>query len=75
MVAGFTYDHMGGYGPFLLAGAIACALSGVLMITLPAYPIWQRAAQHGASLPQTNELPHTKELPHTNEPLALDPEA
>jgi predicted MFS family arabinose efflux permease len=75
MVAGFTYDHMGGYGPFLLAGAIGCALSGVLMITLPAYPIWQRAAQHGASLPQTNELPHTKELPHTNEPLALDPEA
>ena len=69
LVAGFTYDHMGGYGPFLLAGAIGCALSGVLMITMPAYPIWQRAAQHEAS------LPHSNELPHTNEPLALDPEA
>ena len=45
MLAGFTYDHLGGYGPFLLAGAIGCALSGVLMITLPAYPIWQRTAK------------------------------
>jgi len=50
MVAGVIYDRMGGYGPFLLAGAVGCALSGVLMITLPAYPDWQRTAREPVSL-------------------------
>lgn len=42
MTAGIIYDQAGGYGPFLLAGAIGCALGGVLMMTLPAYPIWTK---------------------------------
>ena len=50
MVAGVSYDHWGGYGPFLLAGAIGCALSGFIMITLPVYPKWQRTAGEGATL-------------------------
>jgi hypothetical protein len=29
---------MGGYGPFLIIGTIGCALSGVLMISMPSYP-------------------------------------
>jgi predicted MFS family arabinose efflux permease len=50
MLAGFTYDHMGGYEPFLLIGAIGCALSGVLMLTLPPYPVWQRTEQQQEAL-------------------------
>jgi hypothetical protein len=34
-MAGYIYDHMGGYGPFLLIGTVGCAIGGVLMITLP----------------------------------------
>jgi len=41
MVAGLIYDLAGGYGPFLAAGAIGCTLGGILMITLPTYPVWQ----------------------------------
>lgn len=40
MLAGVIYDMANGYGPFLLAGAAGCALGGVLMISLPAYPKW-----------------------------------
>jgi predicted MFS family arabinose efflux permease len=50
LLAGVIYDHWGGYGPFLLAGAIGCALSGFLMITLPAYPDWQRTVPEEAAL-------------------------
>jgi predicted MFS family arabinose efflux permease len=62
MVAGFTYDHLGGYGPFLLAGGIGCALSGVLMLTLPAYPMWQRATDEDVEVARVHSVP------------ALDPE-
>ncbi|MET0366489.1 MAG: MFS transporter, partial [Sphingobium sp.] len=44
MAAGIVYDQAGGYGPFLLAGGIGCALSGLLMMSLPAYPVWQKTA-------------------------------
>ncbi|HEX7873742.1 MAG TPA: MFS transporter [Sphingobium sp.] len=44
MAAGIVYDQAGGYGPFLLAGGIGCALSGLLMMSLPAYPVWRKAA-------------------------------
>ena len=43
MLAGVIYDMADGYGPFLLAGAAGCALGGVLMISLPAYPKWAEA--------------------------------
>lgn len=42
LTAGIIYDKMGGYGPFLLAGAIGCTLGGVLMVSLPAYPTWAK---------------------------------
>jgi hypothetical protein len=51
MVAGVIYDRSGGYGPFLIAGAIGCAFSGFLMISLPAYPKWQRIAGEGVPSP------------------------
>jgi MFS family permease len=34
-VAGYTYDRLGGYTPFLIAGTIGCALSGLLIVSLP----------------------------------------
>ncbi len=40
-VAGYTYDNFGGYAPFLIAGTIGCAFSGLLMISLPPYPDWE----------------------------------
>lgn len=41
MIAGAVYDSTGGYEPFLLAGAIGCALGGVLIFSLPVYPKWE----------------------------------
>lgn len=38
---GVIYDHFGGYGPFLMAGAVGCVFGGILMISLPAYPAWE----------------------------------
>lgn len=45
LVGGFVYDTFGGYGPFLLAGAIGCAFGGALIISLPAYPRWEKKEQ------------------------------
>lgn len=42
LLAGAVYDLSGGYGPFLLAGAIGCAFGGLMIISLPAYPKWER---------------------------------
>jgi len=38
LVAGLIYDRSGGYGPFLILGAIGCGLAGLLVLTLPAFP-------------------------------------
>jgi predicted MFS family arabinose efflux permease len=40
MLAGLTYDLSGGYRLFLLAGTVGCALSGLLIVSMPAYPDW-----------------------------------
>jgi predicted MFS family arabinose efflux permease len=42
LVAGLAYDQLGGYGPFLLAGAIGCAFGGAMIVSLPAYPKWEK---------------------------------
>jgi predicted MFS family arabinose efflux permease len=42
-VAGLIYDHAGGYDPFLIAGTVGCALSGVLIASLPRSPDWTAA--------------------------------
>lgn len=42
LLAGMIYDRAGGYGPFLVAGAIGCALGGILMMTMPRYPAWEK---------------------------------
>lgn len=44
-LAGLIYDTYGGYGPFLLVGAIGCTVGGVLMVSLPAYPAWDGVAK------------------------------
>lgn len=49
MVAGVIYDLADGYGPFLLLGAIGCALGGALIISLPRYPDWEARRQEEAS--------------------------
>ena len=38
LLAGRIYDTMGGYEPFLLAGAIGTAIGGLIIVTLPPYP-------------------------------------
>ena len=40
-VAGLIYDLAGGYGPFLLAGTVGCAIGGALLVSLPPYPNWE----------------------------------
>lgn len=42
MAAGISYDAFGSYGPFLIAGAMGCMLGGMLMVALPAYPVWEQ---------------------------------
>ena len=32
-----TYDHFGNYTVFLIAGTVGCALSGLLMISMPKF--------------------------------------
>jgi MFS family permease len=44
LAAGAVYDLSGGYGPFLLAGAIGCAFGGLMIISLPGYPKWDNKA-------------------------------
>lgn len=34
-MAGYIYDNMGGYSPFLIIGTIGCAIGGLIMISLP----------------------------------------
>lgn len=48
LVAGLVYDNLGGYGPFLLAGAIGCAFGGVMIMSLPAYPKWEKKEPEAA---------------------------
>ena len=43
LLAGVTYDLIGNYTPFLIAGTIGCALGGLLMVSLPSYPKWETA--------------------------------
>lgn len=40
LLAGYAYDSSGGYGPFLILGAIGCLIGGLLVITLPKAPSW-----------------------------------
>ena len=43
LLAGYAYDSSGGYGPFLILGAIGCLIGGLLVITLPKAPSWTEA--------------------------------
>lgn len=52
MLAGITYDRFGGYGPFLAPGAVACALAGILLFSLPVYPVWGSEETKPARPPQ-----------------------
>ncbi len=42
LVAGRIFDTFGDYTPFLIAGTIGCALSGLLIISMPRYPVWEK---------------------------------
>ena len=42
LIGGLVYDNFGNYGPFLAAGAVGCILGGIIMITLPRYPEWEK---------------------------------
>ena len=46
-LAGAIYDNFGGYGPFLIVGAVGCVFGGIVMISLPSYPVWQDKAAAG----------------------------
>ncbi|MBV1688694.1 MFS transporter [Novosphingobium sp. G106] len=42
LVGGVIFDTFGSYSMFLLAGAIGCAFGGLMMISLPGYPKWEK---------------------------------
>lgn len=39
--AGLVYDRIGGYEPFLVAGTVGSIIAGLLIFSLPPYPVWQ----------------------------------
>jgi hypothetical protein len=43
LLAGMTFDLTGSYSTFLLIGTIGCFFSGLLILTLPRYPVWRHA--------------------------------
>ncbi|MBU6268355.1 MAG: MFS transporter [Sphingomonadales bacterium] len=42
LLAAVAHDRAGSYGPFLIVGAVGCALSGLIMISMPRYPVWEK---------------------------------
>ena len=48
LLAGLTYDLSGGYGLFLLTGTVGCAVGGLLIISMPAYPDWDKREKAAA---------------------------
>ncbi len=49
LAAGATYDLAGSYTPFLAVGVVGSLLSGVLIWTLPQYPVWSASDGNGQS--------------------------
>ena len=54
LVAGMVYDRTGGYGLFLIAGAIGCLVCGLLIVTLPRYPDWSTGGTQEGEGPATD---------------------
>ncbi|MFT4026785.1 MAG: MFS transporter [Novosphingobium sp.] len=48
LLAGLVFDKVGNYAPFLLAGAIGCTLGGILIISLPSYPKFDKKEEPAA---------------------------
>lgn len=44
VVAGLIYDLSGNYTAFLVAGTIGCVVCGLMLVTLPRYPVWSKPA-------------------------------
>lgn len=44
LLAGWMYDSFGGYGPFLIIGAIGCVIGGLIIVTMPPYPDFEKKA-------------------------------
>ena len=41
LTAAIIFDRSGNYTPFLLLGAIGCALAGAIIVSMPGYPAWK----------------------------------
>jgi predicted MFS family arabinose efflux permease len=50
VLAGWVYDTWGGYGPYLLVGAIGCAVAGAINVSLPPYPKWPKEGASAIAL-------------------------
>lgn len=44
MIAGLIYDLSGNYNGFLIAGTVGCAVGGLIIISMPPYPVWEEPA-------------------------------
>jgi len=51
LIAGWSYDTTGSYAQFLSLAAAGLGISALLLISLPRYPDWDRAAKAGATQP------------------------
>ncbi|HKX79202.1 MAG TPA: MFS transporter [Novosphingobium sp.] len=51
LIAGLSYDLLGGYETFLIAGVIGSVISGILIITLPPLPDWDERREDEAMKP------------------------
>jgi MFS family permease len=49
MLGGLVYDGFGDYRYFLIAGTVGCALGGLLILSMPAYPEWDEPEQRSSN--------------------------
>ena len=42
VLAGWIRDQTGDYTMFLIAGIIGSLVSGLLILTMPRYPVWEK---------------------------------
>jgi MFS family permease len=50
VLAAWSYDSTGTYFPFLFAGVIGCLFCGLLILSLPRYPVWEKPAPNQPAL-------------------------
>jgi predicted MFS family arabinose efflux permease len=69
-LAGLAYDFTGSYNLFVVVGMIGCFFAGVLILTLPRYPVWGAAPSERS---QQDPSALLEEWPGNADPAPIKP--